>query len=240
MAVRLARRLGAGASAEPASLADAAARYADDSASVDLARGRIWRGESEPELIEAYRNLDERLFELREGENRRFAELLADWLKADSSDPRIVGVENVLPGVVAPLARDEPVLLIVMDGMSWPTWVELAADLPRLGWDELADEKVGGRFIGVATVPSATTFSRTSLLTGGLRSGTAKDETKGFAAALAGKAAGAILFHKAELIPEGGGNVAPDVLGGDSRHEAARCRSCDQRDRRRPCGRHAS
>ena len=106
-----------------------------------------------------------------------------------------------------------PVLLIVMDGMSWPTWVELAADLPRLGWDEACgregrtDASSGSRLFPARRRSPERAFSLA-----GCRSGTAKDETKGFAAALAGKAAGAILFHKAELIPEGGGNVAPDVL----------------------------
>ena len=212
MAIRLARRLGLPQLGEPRSLAEAAVRFASDSSAVDFGRVRVWRGESAPSLAAAYRKLDELLLALREAENRRFGVLLADWLQSSSSDPRLVVVEDILDKVVAPLATGAPLLLVVMDGLSWPTWVELATDLPRLGWDEVISEHAGSRMVGVATVPSATTFSRTSLLSGDLRTGTAKDESKGFAEALAGKAAGASLFHKADLVPAAGGTVASVVL----------------------------
>lgn len=212
MAIRLARRLGLPQLEEPRSLAEAAVWFASDSAAVDLGRARVWRGESEPSLAAAYVKLDGLLLALREAENERFGVLLADWLQSSSSDPRLVAVEDVLDNVVAPLASHGPVLLVVMDGLSWPTWAELAADLPRLGWDEVISEHAGSRLVGVATVPSATTFSRTSLLRGELRTGTAKDESKGFAEALAGKASGAPLFHKADLVPAAGGTVAPVVV----------------------------
>ena len=69
----------------PVSLADAASSYAGNEAFVDLARRLVWRGETEPSLVSAYRMLDERLFEVREAANRRFAELLADWLDGGST-----------------------------------------------------------------------------------------------------------------------------------------------------------
>lgn len=210
MALRLARFVAAPPKETPASLADAADAYAGEGAFVDMGRRLMWRGESEPSLIRAYKALDDRLLEVRERQNRRFAELLADWLGSASSDPRIVSVENVLSTVVAPIANTNPVLLIVLDGMGWATWEEFVPDVDRLGWDEVIDERVGSRRVGVATVPSLTTYSRTSLLCGETRAGTQKDEKAGFPAALA--PAGAVLFHKADLIPAQGSTVAPDVL----------------------------
>lgn len=212
LAIRLARRLPLAGGGEPASLAEAATRFASDSSFVDHARERVMRGESEPTLIAAYQELDERLLALREAENSSFARLLADWLQGGSADPRILGVEQVIPSVIVPLATDAPVLLVVMDGMTWANWVDLSADLPRLGWDEIVSEQAASRLVGIATVPSATTYSRTSLLSGDLQVGVAKEETKGFAAAFAGKVSGATLFHKADLVPAGGGVVAPDVI----------------------------
>jgi len=192
------------------SLAEAASSYAGNEAFVDLARRLIWRGETEPSLISAYRTLDERLFEVREATNRRFAELLADWLDGGSTDRRILGVEEILAEVVAPLASDRPLLLVVLDGMGWQTWLELSPDLDRNGWDEFIDERVASRRIGIATVPSLTTYSRTSLLCGALRPGSQKDENAGFPSALA--PLDAVLFHKADLVPSGGSTVAPAVL----------------------------
>jgi hypothetical protein len=210
MATRLVRYLAVPRRDDVVSLADAASRYASNEAFVDLARRLVWRGETEPSLVSAYGTLDKRLFEMREGANQRFAKLLADWLEGGSSDERILGVEEILAEVVKPLASDQPVLLVVLDGMGWPTWLELAPDLDRSGWDELIDERVTSRRIGIATIPSLTTYSRTSLLCGALRAGSQKDEDAGFSAYLAPRKAA--LFHKAELVPAGGSVVAPAVL----------------------------
>ena len=192
MAIRLVRYLAVPLRGDAVSLAEAASSYAGNEAFVDLARRLIWRGETEPSLISAYRTLDERLFEVREGVNRRFAELLADWLDGGSTDPRILGVEEILAEVVAPLAADRPLLLVILDGMGWQTWLELAPDLDRNGWDEFIDERVASRRIGIATVPSLTTYSRTSLLCGALRAGSQKDEKAGFPSALAPAGRGAL------------------------------------------------
>ena len=72
-------------------------------------------------------------------------------------------------GIVAPLAADSPVLVIVIDGMSVAVCRELLADLTRHEWVALCEP--GGTFNrpGIATIPSVTEFSRTSLLTGRFR-----------------------------------------------------------------------
>jgi PglZ domain len=210
MAIRLVRYLAVPTRGDAASLADSASSYAGNDAFVDLARRLVWRGETDASLVSAYRTLDERLFDVREAENRRFAQLLADWLEGGSTDRRILGVEEILAEVIAPLASVRPILLVVLDGMGWQTWLELAPDLDRNGWDEFIDEHVASRRIGVATIPSLTTYSRTSLLCGALRPGSQKDEKAGFSAALT--PLDALLFHKADLVPAGGSTIAPAVL----------------------------
>jgi len=210
MAIRLVRYLAVPMRDDAVSLAESASSYAGNDAFVDLARRLIWRGETEPSLISAYRTLDERVFEVRQAANKRFAELLADWLVAGSTDRRILGVEEIIAEVIAPLASERPLLLVVLDGMGWQTWLELAPDLDRNGWDEFIDEGVAGRRVGIATIPSLTTYSRTSLLCGALRTGSQTDEKAGFPSALV--PLDTVLFHKADLVPSGGSTVAPAVL----------------------------
>ena len=112
MAIRLVRQSSACRAGYPPSFAEAADRFASDSASIDLGRSRIWRGESEPGLVSAYRELDTRLLAMRETENGQFAPpcSLTGW-QAGSSDPYLLGVEKALASVVVPLASEQPVLL---------------------------------------------------------------------------------------------------------------------------------
>src|SRR5262249_13850441 len=110
-----------------------------------------------------------------------FAELLRDQLPAAGTATDPIPVERVLDEVVAPLAAQAPVLLIVLDGMSPAVARELLADLTRLDWVSLGP---GGRPVrpGLAVVPCVTEVSRASLLCGRLCEGTADDEAAGFAA----------------------------------------------------------
>jgi hypothetical protein len=210
MALRLTRRH-ARDDELASSLGDAARRYADDGALIDLARAHVWRGESQPELTGAYEELDRRLHALRDAQNKRFAELLRDWLAAESTAAPLVPVEEVLASTVLPLVATTPALLIVLDACSLPAWHELAPGFAALGFDELVHQGDDGRRLGLATVPSLTRCSRTSLLSGDLRVGASADERRGFNAATAGVRATA-LFHKADLVPSAGGAVAQAVV----------------------------
>ncbi|MGH7138693.1 MAG: BREX-2 system phosphatase PglZ, partial [Pirellulales bacterium] len=127
-----------------------------------------------------------------------------DWTAAGSKGDEVNPDELVLEQVVAPLAAKKPVLVIVIDGMSVAVCRELLADVTRHEW--LAACEPGRNFNrpAIATIPSVTEFSRTSLLCGRLRQGSAHDERPGFAehpALLAHCRTGypPILFHKASL-----------------------------------------
>ena len=213
MAVRLARRLADVGAKPSASLQDAVRVYANDGAFIDWARAHVWRGESQSDLAGAYDALDQQLHELRDAQNARFAELLADWLQAGSEETDLLGVESILPEVVLPLANEAHVLLVVLDACSLAAWLELRPSIAALGYDELIAEQLDTRIVGLATVPSITRCSRTSLLGGALRVGAASEETRAFAELTAGiRGGGGVLYHKAELLPGGGNAVAQVVL----------------------------
>ena len=69
--------------------------------------------------------------------NRAFGVALADWTRSGSDPGAVLRVEDVLARAVANvLDAKVPVLLVVLDGMSWPVAHELLADLRRLHWVE--------------------------------------------------------------------------------------------------------
>ena len=63
----------------------------------------------------------------REELNHHFAQALVQWSPAPGSE--VIPIEHILREVVTPAATLQPVLLIVLDGMSFAVFRELAADL---------------------------------------------------------------------------------------------------------------
>jgi len=190
-------------------LLEAARSYIGDGAYADLARTTLRHGGGEPRLDDALRMLVARADARRETEEQRFAELLAEWLSRSETGGPLLGVEDILDEIVAPIARAHPTLVIVMDGMSHRVAVDLLEDLGAHGWVELRRAEDAGRTPVVSTLPSVTEFSRTSLLTGALRTGVAKDEEElfgehpGLVAANGGEPP--VLFHKGQLVDRAGG-----------------------------------
>ncbi|MCY3010887.1 MAG: hypothetical protein NTY42_13725 [Planctomycetota bacterium] len=167
------------------------------------------------ELSEAYAKLFDKVTTARDVDSLRFAELLRDWTAAKSTDETIVPVEQVLERMVAPIAAAKPVLVVVIDGMSVAVFRELMADVLGHDWVLLAEEGVGLRR-ALATVPSVTEVSRTSLLTGKLAQGHAPNEKVGFAehpALLKTCRSGfpPVLFHKASLQETDDSSLAADI-----------------------------
>jgi hypothetical protein len=203
MAVRLARWLSSerAAPVQPAhSLAEAARRQQDAGAWVDVARTRVWEGDTDPDVASAYGLLCEAVDAARAEHEHRFAQLLAGHTEAGSTLGELLPVEDVLAEVVTPLAASRPVLLLVLDGVSTGVARELLADLAVRGWVEHALDPV--RPV-VSVLPSVTRVSRTSLLAGRLTDGTQADEKAAF------QERGWPLFHKADLASAGAG----DALG---------------------------
>ncbi len=176
MAVRLTRYLRQ-PETNPGSLALTVQDFVEQGAWVDRARYKLLRGTGPAELRTALASLYERVRTRRERANAHFAQQLAAWYSANSpAQTELLGVEEVLEKVVAPLAKDHPLLLLVLDGASWAVAHELLEDLERRGWSR----RVGLPHV-LATVPSVTEFSRTSLLSGRLAQGDQGTEGPAFA-----------------------------------------------------------
>lgn len=219
MAVRLVRWLGEQGHQGPVehpSLGEAAADHLRTGGFVDWARLSLRSGDPVQVLSEAYARLFEVVTEIREAQAHRFAQLLADWTTAASQADDLIPVERVLERIVAPLAAESPVLVIVVDGMSVAVCRELLADLTRHEWVAVCEPGRAFNRPAIATIPSVTEFSRTSLLTGRLQSGGANEERAGFAenpslVACCRSGFPPVLFHKPSLQESDDAVLSADV-----------------------------
>lgn len=213
MAARLVRR-GSPSLTGLTDLVSAAAAYARDGAWLDLARTVVSRGDPDPDLAALCADLTAEADTARMADGLRFARMAAT--AADTLPAGLPGVEDVLDTVVGPLAAERPVLLVVLDGLSWPTFVELIETLEASGWTRLRRPDDTGEPVAVAALPTVTEVSRASLLAGMLRRGDDASERRAFAAhaGLAGASprdAPPVLFHKTHLRA-GGLDTIPGSL----------------------------
>lgn len=191
------------------SVAGAIEWQADQGAFVDWARFRLRGGDDLAPVSEAYAALRGAVAARRARLAKRFAGMLRqggghDW----SPSPRIVPVENALADLVAPLAASNPVLLLVMDGLSVSIFRELFAEVAALSWSESVRSDLGHAQTGVATFPTVTEVSRASLLAGTVTTGGSVQEKSAFAAhpallAHSNASQPPRLFHKGELAEDG-------------------------------------
>lgn len=175
MAARLVRRAGV-APDWGDRLATAAPRYRDDSAWVDRARLAVSRGESNAVLAACYADLTSSFDAVRARANESFAAVART---AASPQDDVAGIEAVLDDVVVPLAAGRPVALVVLDGMGWPTFLEVQEELARSGWTPWTVDGQLSRPV-VAVLPTVTEYSRTSLFAGTVRHGDAASEQRAF------------------------------------------------------------
>jgi hypothetical protein len=204
MARRLARWLMLPAPSA-ASVTTAVGWQADQGAFVDWARFRLLGGDELTELDHAYDALRAAAIARRNAFDQPFAQALLQWnAQTPGADGRVVPIESVLDRVLGPIAASQPVLLLVMDGLSTSIYRELFSRINNLGWVEMVPADVEHPLVGVAALPTVTEVSRTSLLCGRLALGTAANEKTGFAshAALLAHSRSEVpprLFHKGEL-----------------------------------------
>ncbi len=202
--------------------------FRDDHAFADWARDVVSAGDDHPAVSAAYRSLELVVRQRRQAFNRAFAQQLLEVAARSSLPQGVVPVEQFLDTVVAPLAEaGNRLLVIVLDGMSWPVAHELLPGLRRAHWQEMTymEEGVPPPSL-LAALPSVTEVSRTSLLTGQLRRGAADDEKRLFADHPALSAACArrhppVLLHKAELTEGSRGGLSAQasqvILNADKR-----------------------
>lgn len=216
--VEMARRLARWLMLPPAKAANLAGGLgwqADEGAFVDWARFRLLGGDELNELSDAYGALRSTVIARRNAFDQPFSQALLQWnSQAPGADGRVVSVESVLDRVIGPIAASQPVLLLVMDGLSTSIYRELFSRINSLGWVEMVPADVGRPLIGLAALPTVTEVSRTSLLCGRLALGTAANEKTGFAthAALLSQSRSELpprLFHKGDLADST--NLAQEV-----------------------------
>lgn len=212
MVVRAVRWLAAPASGG-AGFADLARAHAADHAYADWARTALRIATGEPGLDEPLRGLVAAVDQRRRQQDSSFGAALAAHVGHAAQGGPVMGVEEVLDRVVAPLAEQHPVLLLVLDGMSHRVACELMEDVARRGWIELRPAGAPGRVLVLSALPSVTNVSRASLLSGALTTGTARNEARAFAAHTGlGTASTAskppLLVHKGGLEDPHGGLAA--------------------------------
>ncbi|MEO5350778.1 MAG: BREX-2 system phosphatase PglZ [Magnetococcus sp. YQC-3] len=217
MATRLVRWLGEPSRQQHAgSFHEAVSDYFNNGGFVDWARARSWDGDSNPALADAYGRLSRRVDTQRELENKQFGGLIQEWCRNAEPSSSSLWIEDLLDRVVAPLAKERPSLLVVLDGMSMAVFRELLQDLHMQGWVELGFGEEGIRRPVVAALPTCTEISRSSLLCGQLIAGNSAKEKELFCKHEGLRATGRTnfppaLYHKAELTVSGGRGLAPEV-----------------------------
>jgi hypothetical protein len=202
MAARLVRWLQT-APERPVALPDAVLAYAADGAWAERALGDLWDGDTNQQLGTAYRSLAHAVQTRRRQDDAAAATQLTG---AHPGVDTVIAVEDLLARLVVPLTSNDPVLLIVLDGMSAATAVELASELPALGWTEIVPASHRRREVAVAALPTVTEFSRTSLFAGELLAGNQQVEKARFAAVASG-----LVFHKDDLRSDAGHALPPTV-----------------------------
>jgi hypothetical protein len=189
----------------PKSMEEAIAFHQNEGGYLDWARLTLRTGDPLSKLSEACIQLFQTVTLVREEQSKHFATLLQEWTVTETKREAVLHVEQVLDTVIAPIAKQSPILLIVMDGMDMAVCHELVANIQNNGWTLICSEYSSFPILtALAVIPSITEVSRTSLLCGQLQKGTAKDEQKGFSThpvlvKCSRKGFPPILFHKAVL-----------------------------------------
>ena len=183
---------------------------------VDWARSRIWSGDVHESLSHIYQKLSDAVTLKREQQNKRFSEQLHKVARGDKIDPDFIPVESTLEQLVAPIAQQKPVLLLILDGMSQAVYRELTEDLLKHNWLEISESKEERSKCLLAALPTVTRVSRCSLLSGLLSDGTASVENKAFSLhpslkKIASTKFPPLLFHKQDLLQPGSGALAANV-----------------------------
>lgn len=192
-----------------------AARQRDEDAWADRAAAEAWTGVDDETLAQGLRAVLEAVRLRRDAHDEAFGRALAAHAEQDAQAPAgLVHLEDLLPKVVLPLARQRPVLLVVADGMSQAIATEVIDDVIRRydSWLECLPGDRDRRIAALAPLPSLTTVCRTSLFSGMLATGEQPAEISGLGTLAKAHGLTARLFHKVSLDSSAAGYaLAHDV-----------------------------
>jgi hypothetical protein len=223
MAVRLRRWLADVPQDGVGSVAQAVSAHVGGWGWVDRALTVLWQGDpaGDPVVGQAYQRLFEQARERRKRLDEAFAAALREWTAGAASQAPggCLLVEDVLERIARPLATVGAPLVLLLDGMSSAVAAQLGEDLTARGWLEISP-RAGARQAAVSMIPSVTTVSRASLLTGAPASGGQAQEKEGFAAFWARRGdPAALLLHMREVEGSPGHRLSErllDALAGPS------------------------
>lgn len=225
-AVRLTRWLAGPMETSASDLASLALRQGTTDAWVDAAINDAHEGVADPRLAEGLSSVLKLAQAVRDAHDRAFAEALAravqdeagsveGYLTPPGGTDRVWLMEHLLRGVVVPLAKATPTLLLVLDGMSTGVATEIVADILERGegWQEALLPGARVRATALAALPSLTEVSRASLLCGELTTGGQDREQAGYSALVSALGLRSPkIFHKKPLdSSQPGFAVADDV-----------------------------
>lgn len=196
--------------------ADLATYYLQEGGFVDWARDCLAESDPANSLREAYQGILGRIDSRFGSFEEAWIAALQRWFSEGSPGDAALPIEEVLHTFVGPASRQQPVLLLVLDGMSVAAFRQLLDNLVRRDWVELGSRGLGIPKPAIATLPSITEVSRWSLLAGRLdagRRGIEKAEFRGNQklAELAGGAVRPQLFVKGDLSTGDQLGLASDV-----------------------------
>ncbi len=138
--------------------------------------------------------------------DEEYARKLSAWDGRDTD--HLILAENLLSRIARPVADEAAPLVIVIDGASAADAVVLAEQITGRGWTEAGRDDTG-REGALAVLPSATRYSRPSLLSGRLVMGGQREEDTGFGRFWGRRTAR--LFHKDDLRPGIGEHISAEV-----------------------------
>lgn len=202
----------------PATVAAGIDAHLNDLGWVDRALITLRAGDPVPDdaIAAAYRAVAARVQTRRDEFDHAFARRLAAWSPHAAPGAGLLGVEDVLTRIAAPLAAGGKAtqpgapLLLVLDGMSSAVAVELAEQIRDEGWTEVSTAP--GRKAALAMIPSITRISRATLLSGAAASGGQQTETEGFTRYWKQHRRTAALFHKGDIAGPDGARLADPLL----------------------------
>ena len=176
--------------------------YVRDGSWFDRARILVSRGDTAHSVRELCKALTTQADLVADNASEAVALRLA--AAAHPLDGLVLGIEHVLDRVVAPVATDVRLLVLVLDGMGWPTFLEILERIEHDGWQPQRRSGMPSVPAAVAVLPTVTELSRTSLLCGTLRTGDMDTEQRLFAArpslqATTSRGRPPLLFHKTDL-----------------------------------------
>lgn len=218
MACRLIRWLQtAGKSTASQSLDAMVVDYYKDGGFIDWARNRLKETDESPEVQKAYDAILKRVEVRTEAIETDFARQLQDWTLNENRSPRFTLIEDVLKEVIAPVAKLQPVLMLVLDGMSVSVFRQLLQDILRHDWTEIINQEMSLPRPVLATLPSVTSISRRALFLGRLdpaTNGTEEGEFKNNDLLFqeSGSQVRPQLFKMGDLTEESQGGISPKVL----------------------------